>query len=233
MHIFSMTRIRPNPLLLEFVVFGGLSLAFLALLLGAPHAAPSAFDRNLTVDIQAITSGHWRVIPQLGSDVGGGFYGTIVVPGIVGAFLAVTRRWRLLALLALVFALHYLLISPKLFIHAYRPSPDFGVQGGGGLESFPSGHVQWATSFYGFVALMAWRQAGHRRAAAILIAGMFVTIVLGTMLGRVALGRHWPVDVLGGLLVGLIALRILALLHPPRRSPESSPAPAAEAALTV
>ena len=121
------------------------------------------------------------------------------------------------------------MISPKLFILAHRPSPDFGVQGGGGLESFPSGHVQWATSFYGFLAILAWRNTHGR--VRWLIAAAFATVVAGTMLGRMELGRHWPVDVTAGLLVGLISLRIVWLLHlhggpRPRTADTVAPTPA-------
>ncbi len=213
---------RPHPSLIsEGLIFGGLSAAFLALLVGFPHAAPSALDRALMADVQGLPWGRFSFIPRLGSDVGGGVYGSYLVPAMAGTFFAATRRWKLLALLALVFALHYVMISPKLFITAHRPSPDFGVQGAGGLESFPSGHVQWATSFYGFLALLAWRNTEGRTRW--LIAGTFGAIVLGTMLGRMELGRHWPVDVTGGLLVGLIALRIVSLLHPARAAEVAGP----------
>lgn len=210
------TSIGTSKLMTEGLVFGGLTTAFLALLVSVPHAGPSALDATIMRDVQNINWGKFAFIPTLGSDIGGGVYGTYLVPGIAGLWFAATRRWRLLGLLALVFALHYLLISPKLFITAYRPSSAFGVEGAGGMESFPSGHVQWATSFYGFLALLAWRNTTGR--VRWLIAGSFALVVMGTMLGRMELGRHWPVDVTAGLIVGLIALRILSLLHRPASS---------------
>ncbi len=143
-----------------------------------------------------------------------------------------TRRWRLLALVGLAFVLHYLLISPKLFVTAYRPSPLFGVEGAGGLESFPSGHVQWAASFYGLLAVAAWRASGGR--VRWLIAAGYAAVVVGAMLGRMELGRHWPVDVTAGLLLGIIAFRVLAVAHGgwaarpmPARQAEVEPRPAA------
>jgi len=33
------------------------------------------------------------------------------------------------------------------------------------------------------------------------------------MLGRIELGKHWPVDTLAGLIAGLIALRIVIAIH--------------------
>src|SRR5690606_18596313 len=121
------------------------------------------------------------------------------------------RRWELLIPLAAVFALHYLLISPKLFVTAYRPSPEFGVAGAGGLESFPSGHVQWAVSFYGLLAYIGWRNTTGNVRWAVLAA--YAGVVVFTMLGRIELGRHWPLDTIAGVLAGLIALRLLVALH--------------------
>jgi undecaprenyl-diphosphatase len=179
-------------------------------------AAPTTFDRWVAGSIQSIPWGAFEAIPRAGSDLGGGVYGFYVIPAVAAVVFAALRRWRLLALLLAVFVLHYLLISPKLFITAYRPSPDFGVQGAGGLESFPSGHVQWAVSFYGFLAYLVWRVAPARLRFAVLPA--YAAVVIGTMLGRIELGRHWPIDTLAGVVVGLIALRLVIVLHAwPRR----------------
>jgi membrane-associated phospholipid phosphatase len=205
------TQATNSRLFTELAIFGTLSAAFLALLLVTPHGDPSGVDRALMRDIQGIPWGSFSFIPHLGSDIGGGMYGAYLMPAVAGVTFAATRQWRLLALLAAVFALHYLLISPKLFIEAHRPSPVFGVDGGGGLESFPSGHVQWATSFYGLLAFAGWRVTEGRWRWTIV--AVYALIVLGTMVGRMELGRHWPVDVVAGVLVGLIALRALVVLH--------------------
>ena len=195
----------------ELGIIGGLAAAFLTLLLVVTQAAPTAFDRRFAGEIQAIPWGALAFVPRLGSEVGGGVFGLYVAPAGAAVAFAARRRWRLLALLLAVFVLHFALISPKLFVTAYRPSPDFGVEGDGGLMSFPSGHVQWAASFYGFLAFLAWRAVPTRwRPVVPLVYG---AMVLATMLGRIELGRHWPVDTLAGALAGLIALRLVVLLH--------------------
>jgi undecaprenyl-diphosphatase len=148
----------------------------------------------------------------LSSDIGGGLYGQYLLPAIVGAVFVTTRQWRLLAVLGAVFVLHLLLISPKAFVEAYRPSPAFGVEGAGGLSSFPSGHVQWSVSFYGLVAFLLW-QRWQQTAVRIVIAITYVAIVLMTMVARMDLGRHWPIDTVAGVLAGIIAVRLLILLH--------------------
>jgi len=167
-------------------------------------------DRFIAGEIQQLFSGPLSAWAQWASDLGGGLYGVYVVPIAAAVFLAFKRQWRALALVAGVFVLHYALISPKLFIDANRPSPAFGVEGAGGLESFPSGHVEWAVSLYGFLAYLAARNWPRFRYP---IAGAYASVVVMTMLSRIELGRHWPIDTIAGLLVGLIAVRVLVALH--------------------
>ena len=209
----------------EAGIVGALIVAFLALLLFVDHSAPTSFDRRFAAEIQAIPWGRLAFVPRLGSDLGGGVIGFYAAPAIAAVAFVAWRRWRLLALLLAVFVLHFALISPKLFVTAYRPSPDFGVEGAGGLASFPSGHVQWAVSFYGFLAFLAWRVAPARLRVVVLPA--YAAGVLATMLGRVELGRHWPLDTIAGALAGLIALRLVIALHgwarwPARPDPASA-----------
>ena len=194
----------------ETSIVGGLVVPFLLLLFIVERSAPTRFDRWLVGEIQAFPWGDFAFVPQLGSDIGGGVFGLYIAPaGAAAAFLAL-RSWRLLALLVSVFALHLILISPKLFVTAYRPSPVFGVEGDGGLRSFPSGHVQWATSFYGFLAYLLWRIAPDRLRP--LVLATYVAVVIGTMLGRISQGRHWPIDTLAGVLAGLVAVRLIIAL---------------------
>jgi undecaprenyl-diphosphatase len=183
---------------------------FLVLLTVVDIAGPTGLDVWLTERIQSIPWGDFRFIPETGSLIGGGYIGFYVVPGMAATLFALTGRWQLLLLLLATFLLHYVMISPKLFIEASRPSPLFGVEGGGGLESFPSGHVQWATSFYGLLAYLIWRAVhGNWRWV---VAGVYAAVVAGAVLGRIELGRHWPIDTLAGVLVGVIALRAVIAL---------------------
>jgi membrane-associated phospholipid phosphatase len=195
----------------ECVVLGGLAAAFASLMLLVARSAPTAFDRRWAAEIQAIPWGELAFVPRLGSDLGGGVSGAYVVPAVVVAGFVAFRQWRPLLLLGAVVALHFLLISPKLFVTAYRPSPLFGVDGAGGLGSFPSGHVQWSASFLGLLAYLTWRAAPAR--FRLPIVALYAAAVLSTMLGRIELGRHWPIDTVGGAIAGLIALRLVILLH--------------------
>ena len=84
-----------------------------------------------------------------------------------------------------------------------RPRPNPLEPGEAG--SFPSGHTVHSVLYLGVVwSLVAPRlpERRHRQA----LAALFVVGVLLTGLSRIYLGRHWPSDVLGGMLVGSVAL---------------------------
>jgi len=63
--------------------------------------------------------------------------------------------------------------------------------------AFPSGHAQGSTAFWGFLARklhtpLAWAGA--------------VTMILLVSFARIYLGVHWPIDILGGLTIGVLLL---------------------------
>jgi membrane-associated phospholipid phosphatase len=81
-------------------------------------------------------------------------------------------------------------------------SPDYALHSGRG--GFPSTH---ASVMFTVAAYMAWQP--RMRAAAAIIA----FLALATGLARVYLGVHFPLDVLGGLGLGMVTGSALAALH--------------------
>ena len=70
--------------------------------------------------------------------------------------------------------------------------------------AFPSGHAQGSTAFWGFLALrlnkpLAWAGA--------------VLMVLLVSMSRIYLGVHWPADILGGVLIGVLLPGLLLLVQ--------------------
>lgn len=63
--------------------------------------------------------------------------------------------------------------------------------------AFPSGHAQGSTTFWGFLAL--------KLRTPLATAGAVLLILL-VSLSRIYLGVHWPIDILGGLAIGIILL---------------------------
>ena len=92
-----------------------------------------------------------------------------------------------------------------------RPRPEQGTASGipGVVYSYPSGHVLEALTILGFVALRVWRTGRAlvlRLAVAIVVA---IDVVL-VGIARMALGAHYPTDVLAGLLGGIGVLGLYA-----------------------
>lgn len=94
---------------------------------------------------------------------------------------------------------------PRAIAHKDGPSITDLLTGGDGLNSFPSGHVVRAVVAYGLIAFVVRRLAPWpiARALAIPIAVVLIVIV---SFDRLYLDAHWESDVIGGLLLGAIAL---------------------------
>ncbi|MES0279057.1 MAG: phosphatase PAP2 family protein [Dehalococcoidales bacterium] len=84
-----------------------------------------------------------------------------------------------------------------------RPRPGGDLLAGG--TSFPSGHVVYSVVFFGFLAYLAPRLIKWPRVARTVQVILILLILLGGV-SRVYLERHWPSDVLGGLLLGGLLL---------------------------
>jgi membrane-associated phospholipid phosphatase len=150
----------------------------------------------------------WRAVTNLGS-------GFVLVP--IGAGLVLWLLWQRRPGDAVVVAVA--LVGATLFTEAVkdlvaRPRPPDPVLGPAGGYSFPSGHTLNSTVTYGLVALYAWRShlalAARRVAVAVLAA---IPFLVG--LSRIALGVHYPSDVLGGWLAGMaIVLTVAAITRP-------------------
>ena len=68
--------------------------------------------------------------------------------------------------------------------------------------SFPSGHAQNGVVFWGYLAYQATRSRSNAR----LLWVVAIALMLGLGISRVVLGVHYPQDVLGGWLIGVVLL---------------------------
>jgi membrane-associated phospholipid phosphatase len=143
----------------------------------------------------------------VGSIMAGGVVLPIVV-GSIGLVCAVLRKWRIAAFL--VFALAVEAASYRLttlVVHSHRPRvarlENLPVN-----ASYPSGHTAAAIAVYGGLALLIASRVRHGPARA-LAWTVAVAIVTFVALSRMYRGMHHPLDVGGGIVLGVVALTVL------------------------
>lgn len=197
---------RP-PLAVPLVSLAGL-LALLGLVL-ADWAPLDRFDLAVSGALRAYGTANPDVVAALrvATDVAATF--SYLLAGLVASTLLVLRRQRAPAVLCaaatavvpLLWSLmHWLLLAP-------RPTDGFVSIDSNG---FPSGHTSNATAAGLVAVLLVWPRAGRAGRAVTVAAAVLVAGFVG--LTRMALLAHWPADVLGGWLLGLAVVPLLARL---------------------
>ena len=76
-------------------------------------------------------------------------------------------------------------------------------------KSYPSGHVLIFTVFFGFLLYLLFKRV-NRNLTVIVPMIIFILLIATIGISRIYLGAHWPSDVVGGYLLGVIWL-ILAI----------------------
>ncbi|MBI2887203.1 MAG: phosphatase PAP2 family protein [Chloroflexi bacterium] len=174
----------------------------LPLAVSAHDGAPSLLDVPLAQAIQSVMPepalGLFLLMNHLGQRGLVALYGGATVL----ALLLLRRRWEGLAVLVgLLFSMTNSLAKELVA----RPRPDADLvevrASVGGQFGFPSGDTQLFTIFFGLLFVLAPRITSSAKLSLALrtLAGAMVALVGPA---RVALGVHWPSDVLGGYLLG-------------------------------
>lgn len=147
-------------------------------------------------------------------------YGTFITIPAIAVVALLFRRFRLAAAILLAgIGVYLLAIAIKSVVERGRPSALLaGVHSsevfGQGSLGYPSGHAAVAAALTVVVAA----HLSKRWAVAALVLGFAV------LFGRMYVGAHLPLDVVGGAALGAVAGSIVNLLVRPRpRSPRPSP----------
>jgi membrane-associated phospholipid phosphatase len=131
---------------------------------------------------------------------------------VAGAF-ALIGRLRESVLIVLTFVPRLLRTPLADAVARPRPSADLvRVSDKASGHSFPSGHVAGAMIFFGLLFILAESAIPHR-GLRFLVRLFCLFMILAVGPARVYVGVHWPSDVLGGYLFGLLALALLVLVY--------------------
>ncbi|HEY8526775.1 MAG TPA: phosphatase PAP2 family protein [Acidimicrobiales bacterium] len=185
---------------------------------GAAAAGVAVAGLVLSVVVAASGVGRWEVTvvedARGVTDVVGWPARAIMQLGTTSAALAVAvaaalvRRWRAPAAVALAWALAWVVTRwAKAAVERPRPDRDLWRDETGGY-GYPSGHTSVAFALATIVAALLPRRWRWTPFAAAVIVG----------LARMHVAVHYPMDVVGGALIGLAAgLTAVAVLDPARR----------------
>jgi undecaprenyl-diphosphatase len=139
--------------------------------------------------------------------------GGVVLPIIaaVGAVLfAVLRRWRLAAFFAFAVAVESASYrATTLVVHSHRPRVP-RLESLPVNASYPSGHTAASIAVYGGIILLLTSR--YRRTAFRVFAwALALAAVAFVAMSRMYRGMHHPLDVAGGVVVGILALCVIVI----------------------
>jgi membrane-associated phospholipid phosphatase len=206
-----------HPVVTFFVaMFSGLVvIAALSILLGllVTHVIEAgsigAADERVNVWLAAHRTPTRTDASLIGSIVAGGVVLPIVA-GVLALVAALFRRWVLVAFFIFTLAVESATYrATTLVVHSHRPRvhrlEDLSVN-----ASYPSGHTAASIAVYGGLALLI---TSHFRNWTVRIVTWLVAIgmVAFVATARMYRGMHHPIDVAGGVVVGIAALCVLVL----------------------
>ena len=132
-----------------------------------------------------------------------------VLTGVIFILLLILKfKWEAVVVLINSISTSILNILIKSLVHRVRPSSDL-IHVLVNLKdfSFPSGHVMFYTSFFGFLLFLTYVLLKKHFERGVLM-GLFVFLILTIGVSRIYLGDHWASDVFGAYLFGTIWLFI-------------------------
>jgi len=183
------------------LVVGGINL-FVELTDALKTEALAYYDQRITDYVISLRSPgltqYFKIVTEIGDA-----YGYLVVLVIVTVLSAlVFKRWKYIGQIVLVLALSAISnMMLKRAIDRARPGIEHLVS----VEtlSYPSGHAMSAMAFYGFLIYLIYNFDMGRwvKVGSILF---FIVLILSIGISRIYLGVHFPSDIAGGFIAGLI-----------------------------
>lgn len=166
-------------------------------------------DLSLSRGLQSIDNVWWARMMIFVTGLAQGLMQVVLWVAAI-AVLVIYRRALAAVFVALAPSAYALIWLAKFLVNRPRPEPVGATAAILSDSSFPSGHVLYATVFYGFLLYLAWL---HLRPSALRTALLVILALPVLLMGasRVYLGVHWPSDAAGGYLLG--GLQLAAMIY--------------------
>jgi undecaprenyl-diphosphatase len=200
----------------RLIAIGVLAVAFVALTMGVTAGVFTTLDLHVAEAMHSIWQERLHVLFEAIAELGGVELTTVLMLALTVYLVRGGFRTDALVVFAFIAAqaletlykykLHHH-GPPHTLSHADGPSlslSDLLLSRGPG-NSFPSGHMVRAVVAYGLLAFVLRRHATSHLARALAILGA-IAIIAVVAFDRLYLDLHWESDVVGGLLLGAIAL---------------------------
>ncbi len=191
----------------------GAVVIFLGLAFAAKTVAYFTFDVTITQEVQEIQAGWFAALMHLLSWIGFSPQGLIISVLIVVFLWVSGLKWETVVSAVSLIGSTALGLGLKLLVLRPRPSADL-VNVFAQLKdtSFPSGHVLYFTTFFGFMLFLAYTLAKPSwwRTLILIILGAMVALI---GISRIYEGQHWASDVLAAYLLGTIWLSGAILIY--------------------
>jgi len=188
-------------LLALIIVVAGIKI-FLELTESLQSKFLSQYDRKITDFVISFRSPELNKILQFITNIGD-IYGYLVVGTISSiVFYLKFKNWRFVIQMIFVLAISALSnLALKQVIN--RPRPEIEHLVSVATLSYPSGHAMSAISFYGFLIYLCYGFKMNKLIKLGVI--LFLTILIFSIgISRIYLGVHFPSDIAGGFIAGLI-----------------------------
>jgi membrane-associated phospholipid phosphatase len=188
-------------------------VVFVILAVLAKTIAYFTFDVTITRALQTFHTGWFDGLMGTLSWIGFAPQAWVITLIILLFLYASGLKWETIVLLASVLGSSALGLGLKFLVDRPRPSADL-VNVISQLKdySFPSGHVLFFTTFFGFLLFLAFtllKPAWWRVFLLVILAGMVALIGPS----RIYEGQHWASDVVGAYLIGSVWLALTILIY--------------------
>lgn len=137
-----------------------------------------------------------------------GFYPFVIAVALLWAAFEYLQGFRVRSVLAIasLISLPVFYVIKELVRRA-RPVTQFVVTHGLHDFSFPSGHTTGSTAVYGTVFYLISRRLKGTARIMVILFGSLLIFFIG--ISRIFLGAHYPTDVLGGWIIGVVVFSLI------------------------